>query len=98
MLAFLDSLCHALAARDRDAIRQRLRHPLARALPRTVRAEALAIARGGVHGHLPPTRTLHFYYQTLQLLAAPDAGHLPHPTFAAGETTQRPLAPMVAMR
>lgn len=97
MLAFLDSLCHALAARNRDDIRRRLRHPLARALPRTVRAEALAIARGGVHGHLPPTRTLHFYYQTLQLLAATDAGDLPHATFAGGETAQRSLVSMVAM-
>ena len=69
MLAFLDLLCRALAARDRDQIRRHLRHPLARALPRSVRAEALAIARSGGRGRLPPTRTLHFYYQTIQLLA-----------------------------
>ena len=98
MLAFLDSLCHALAARDRDEIRRRLRHPLARALPRTVRAEALAIARGGVHGHLPPTRTLHFYYQTLQLLAATDDGALAHATFAAGDIAQFTRSVMVALR
>jgi hypothetical protein len=69
MLAFLDLLCRALAARDRDQIRCHLRHPLARALPRSVRAEALAIARGAGRGRLPPTRTLRFYYQTIQLLA-----------------------------
>lgn len=73
MLALLDALCRALAARDRDQIRRCLRHPLARALPRTVRAEALAIARGAGHGRLAPTRTLHFYYQTIQLLAVGDA-------------------------
>ncbi len=72
MLAFLDAFCRTLAARDREAIHRWLRHPLARALPRGVRAEALAIARGAGGGHLPPTRTLHFYYQTLQLLAAGD--------------------------
>jgi hypothetical protein len=71
MLAFLDALCRALAAHDRLAIQRHLRHPLARALPRAVRSEALAIARAGERGHLPPTRTLHFYYQTLQLLASP---------------------------
>ncbi len=74
MLPLLDALCRALAARDRDQIRRCLRHPLARALPRTVRAEALAIARGAGRGHLPPTRTLHFYYQTIQLLATRDDG------------------------
>ncbi|HUX32696.1 MAG TPA: hypothetical protein VMV51_02390 [Gemmatimonadaceae bacterium] len=70
MLAFLDVFCRALAARDRLAIQRQLRHPLARTLPPSVRAEALAIARAGEHGHLAPTRTLHFYYQTLQLLAS----------------------------
>lgn len=70
MLDFLDTLCRVLAARDRLAIHRQLRHPLARALPPTVRSEALAIARGGPRGHLPPTRAYHFYYQTLQLLAA----------------------------
>lgn len=86
MLDFLDSFCRVLAARDQPAIRRQLRHPLARALPPSVRAEANAIATAGSHGRLAPTRTLHFYYQTLQLLAppahiwceattAPDAGH-----------------------
>ena len=79
MLALLDALCRALAARDRDQIRRCLRHPLARALPRTVRAEALAIARSAGHGHLPPTRTLHFYYQTIQILAVRDGGDRPEP-------------------
>ena len=71
MLDFLDSLCRALAARDQLAIRRQLRHPLARALPPSVHAEANAIARAGKLGRLPPTRSFHFYYQTLQLLAPP---------------------------
>ena len=69
MLDFLDSFCRVLATRDRLAIHRQLRHPLARVLPPAVRSEALAIARGGLRGHLPPTRAFHFYYQTLQLLA-----------------------------
>jgi len=71
MLDFLDSLCRALAARDQLAIRRQLRHPLARALPPSVHAEANAIARAGKLGRLPPTRSFHFYYQTLQLLTPP---------------------------
>lgn len=97
MLAYLDSLCHALAVRDRDEIRRRLRHPLARALPRAVRAEALAIARGGPRGHLPPTRTLRFYYQTLQLLAAADDGDLSPATFGVGDDGQLSLPSMIAV-
>ena len=43
MLAFLDRLCAALLARDSDEIRRLLRHPLAHALPRPVRAEAVGL-------------------------------------------------------
>lgn len=68
MLDFLDSFRRVLATRDRTAIHRLLRHPLARALPPVVRAEARAIARAGPAGRLPPVRLLHFYYQTLQLL------------------------------
>ncbi len=71
MLDFLDSLCRVLAARDQLGIRRQLRHPLARALPVPVRVEVNAIARAGKLGRLPPTRTFHFYYQTLQLLTPP---------------------------
>ncbi len=86
MLDFLDSLCRVLATRDRLAIHRQLRHPLARALPPAVRSEALAIARGGLRGHLPPTRAFHFYYQTLQLLA----GSEPTP-FESAEATASDL-------
>jgi hypothetical protein len=77
MLEFLDALSSALAARDRSTIHRWLRHPLARALPRSVRAEALAIARAGTAGHLPPTRLLRFYFQTVQLASST-------PAFGAG--------------
>jgi hypothetical protein len=84
MLDFLDSLCRVLARRDRVAIRRHLRHPLARVLPPSVRAEAVAIARAGRTGRLAPTRTLHFYYQTLQLVASPE-----YPSFE-GVPVERP--------
>lgn len=74
MLDFLDALCRVLAARDPLAIRRQLRHPLARTLPPAVRGEAIAIASAGRQGRLAPTRALHFYYQTLQLLAPSGAG------------------------
>jgi hypothetical protein len=73
MIAYLDTLCLALRARDGTEIRRLLRHPLARALPPGVRAEALAIARAGADGQAPPVRALHFMYQTLQLMASRDA-------------------------
>lgn len=70
MLDFLDTLCAALTAHDADQIRRLLRHPLARTLPPAVRLEALAIARAGPDGTAPAVRSLHFYYQTLQLLGS----------------------------
>ncbi|HET6680258.1 MAG TPA: hypothetical protein VFG84_03605 [Gemmatimonadaceae bacterium] len=70
MLAFLDGLCAALLARDQDEIRRLLRHPFARALPRTVREEALLIARAGSRGFMAPIQTLRLYHQTSHLLGA----------------------------
>ena len=68
MLAFLDSLCDALIARDADRITRLLAHPLARALPAGVRDEAVAIAQGGRRGFAAPLRTLRLYHQTAHLL------------------------------
>ena len=70
MLAFLDSLCGALIARDPDRIRALLEHPLARALPRTVREEATAIASGNRRGFVAPLQALRLYHQTAHLLGA----------------------------
>ncbi len=95
MLAFLDSFCQALSARDGARIRRQLRHPLARALPPAVRAEALAIARAGAAGRLPPTRALHFYYQTVELLASPSR-EVPDEAWFAPRRFRAPLAPALA--
>lgn len=68
MLAFLDSLCGALIARDVIRIRQLLAHPLSRALPRAVREEASAIAAGGSRGFVAPLQAMRLYHQTAHLL------------------------------
>ena len=70
MLAFLDTLCTALLARDAQQILELLRHPLARALPRPVREEALLIARQGGRAMIAPVQTLRLYHQTAHLLGA----------------------------
>jgi hypothetical protein len=70
MLGYLDSLCAALLARDRGGIIGLLRHPLARALPRKVREESLAIARAGPRSLRAPIHTLHYYHQSTFLLGA----------------------------
>lgn len=68
MLAFLDSLCVALIARDVVRIRQLLAHPLSRALPRAVREEASAIAGGSSRGFVAPLQAMRLYHQTAHLL------------------------------
>ena len=95
MLAFLDSLCAALIARDADRIRALLGHPLARALPRDVREEALAMAQGERGSFQAPLHALRLYHQTAHLLGAvadpatrrgandPEAGQIELPLEAA---------------
>ena len=68
MLAFLDSLCAALIARDVIRIRQLLAHPLSRALPRAVREEAAAIAGGLPRGYTAPLQAMRLYHQTAHML------------------------------
>ena len=68
MLAFLDSLCTALIARDVIRIRQLMAHPLSRALPRAVREEATAIAGGAPRGFTAPLQAMRLYHQTAHLL------------------------------
>ena len=68
MLAFLDSLCTALIARDVIRIRQLLAHPLSRALPRAVREEATAIAGGAPRAYTAPLQAMRLYHQTAHML------------------------------
>jgi hypothetical protein len=70
VLAFLDALCAALLARKTDQILELLRHPLAHALPRQVREEALLIARRGGRAMIAPVQTLRLYHQTAHLLGS----------------------------
>ena len=70
MLAYLDMLCSALLARNGEEILRLLDHPLASALPRRVREEALAIVRAGEKSFMAPIHALHFYHQTAHLLGA----------------------------
>lgn len=86
LLAYLESLCAALLARDAAAIRRHLRHPLSRTLPRAVRDEALAIARLGDRTLRAPINTLRFYHQTTQLLLGSDTRR----AAPAGESAQPP--------
>lgn len=68
MLAFLDSLCAALIARDAARIHRLLAHPLSRALPRAVRDEAIAIANGAPRRFSAPLQAMRLYHQTAHLL------------------------------
>lgn len=70
MLEFLDTLCSALLARDGARIGCLLGHPLARALPRQVREEAMLIARHGQRAMIAPVQTMRLYHQTAHLLGA----------------------------
>lgn len=68
MLAYLDALCAALLARNTIEIVRLLGLPAARELPRAVREEATAIARGGPTGHRAPINALHLYYKLSHLV------------------------------
>ncbi len=80
MLAFLDSLCGALIARDVGRIRLLLAHPLSRALPRAVREEATAIAGGTSRGFVAPLQAMRLYHQTAHLLGVRSDPAVPRPT------------------
>ncbi len=68
MLAYLDSLCAALLARDTSEIRRLLAHPMAQDLPRRVREEAVAISRAGRRSFIAPVNALHLYYKLTHLV------------------------------
>ena len=83
MLAYLESLCAALVARDTAGIQRLLRHPLVNALPRDVRDEALTIARGGTRTFVAPIHTLRLYHQTAHLLGVSEDPAAKHRAEAA---------------
>jgi len=68
MLAYLDSLCAALLARDTTEIRRLLAHPMAQDLPRRVREEAVAISRAGRKSFIAPVNALHLYYKLTHMV------------------------------
>ena len=68
MLAYLDSLCAALLARDGAEIQRLLALPSARDLPRRVREEAVAISRAGNRSFMAPIHALHFYYKLTHMV------------------------------
>lgn len=68
MLALLDALCAALLARNSIEIYRLLGLPRARQLPRPVREEAIAVAKGGPASHLAPIQTLQLYYKLSHLV------------------------------
>jgi hypothetical protein len=90
MLAFLDSLCAVLIARDVARIRQLLSHPLARALPRAVRDEATAIAAGDSRGYVAPLQAMRLYHQTAHLLGARSDPAVRPRRLAAGTAPRQP--------
>ena len=68
VLAFLEALRDALIARDSDAIRRLLAHPLAGILPDGVRAEADRILKGQSSPVVVPIATLQLFHQTAHCL------------------------------
>ncbi len=68
MLAYVDSLCAALLARNSLEIKRLLALPQAGRLPRRVREEAAAIAKSDGFGHSAPVHALHYFYTLTHLL------------------------------
>ena len=68
MLAYVDSLCAALLARNKAEIRRLLSLPQSVRLPQRVREEAASIARGKSNSFMAPVHALHYYYQLTHLI------------------------------
>ncbi|MEO6590929.1 MAG: hypothetical protein ABIO52_01265 [Gemmatimonadaceae bacterium] len=84
MLAFLDSLCAALLARNTVEIRRLLAHPMAQDLPRRVREEAVAISRAGRRSFMAPVNALHLYYKLTHMVDESS-----DPTFDSAAATEQ---------
>jgi hypothetical protein len=92
MLAYLDALLAALAARDTAEIDRLLAHPLARILSPDALADATAERRAAGLGQPSgaPLRLLQFRYRTVQLLGNHHAADAPE---AAEPTDRRRAGP-----
>ena len=79
MLAYLDALLAALAARDINEIDRLLAHPLARILSPDALSDATAERRAAGLGtpSIAPLRLLQFRYRTVQLLGNHTAADSP---------------------
>jgi len=86
MLAYLDALIAALAARDTEEIDRLLAHPLARILSAHARADATAERRAAGTGapSVAPLQLLQLRYRTAQLLADP----------IVADTAEEPIEPV----
>lgn len=89
MLAWLDSLCAALTARNDIEVRRLLASPLARHLPRRVRDEAVALTRDAGPAGRPPMLAMQFRHQIAQMLLSESA-----PPAAAEGQLELPLRVM----
>jgi hypothetical protein len=98
MLAYLDALIAALAARDTVEIDRLLAHPLARILSPDARADATAERRAAGTGmpSVAPLQLLQLRYRTAQLLA--DSVAADAPEVAADRPRQAPAATAWAER
>jgi hypothetical protein len=95
MLAYLDALLAALAARDTAEIDRLLAHPLARILSPDALADATAERRAAGTGipSAAPLRLLQLRYRTAQLLSdriVADAPEAPEPSAPTHHPQQAP--------
>lgn len=96
MLAYLESLCSALKARNSRIISELLQHPLASALPVSVLEEAQRIAIQDGDEPVAPIHALRLYHQTAHLLGActdPATRRRPGVAAAAAAAAVAPLPP-----
>jgi hypothetical protein len=95
MLAYLDALLAALAARNISEIDRLLAHPLARILSPDALADATAERRAAGLGtpSIAPLRLLQFRYRTVQLLGNHTAADAPEAVEPAEPRRTAPLAP-----
>ncbi|MGI8548252.1 MAG: hypothetical protein ACR2M1_13130 [Gemmatimonadaceae bacterium] len=96
MLSFLDALCAALLARNSIEIYRLLGLPSARKLPRSVREEAMVIAKGGPTSHMAPIRALQLYYKMSHLVD--ESAELDSDTDAPVDTCEPQIAFPFLMR